>query len=86
VFYYLKIAPDILSHLPIYGFLVLFSTLKKNFELKFREDGLLVDLKLLSKGILKIANCMWYESPQSELLSTCILKHTKYYFGVFFGE
>jgi len=40
----------------------------------------------MAKGILKIINFMWCGSLQSELLSSCILKHTKYYFGGSFGE
>jgi len=42
-------------------------------ELKFGGDGLLVDLQLLSKGILKIVDFMWCGSLQNALLSAYIL-------------
>jgi hypothetical protein len=40
----------------------------------------------LVEGFLKIVNSMLCGSPQSELLSACIMKHVKYYFGGSFGE
>jgi len=40
----------------------------------------------MAKEILRIINFMWIGSLQSELLSTCILKYMKYYFGGSFGE
>jgi len=40
----------------------------------------------MDKGILKIINFVWCGNAQSELLSPCILKHIRYYFGGSFGE
>jgi len=62
-----------MSHLPIWRFLVLFSTHKYKFGAEFRGGGLLVDLQVLSKGILKIVNFMWCGSPLNALLSAYIL-------------
>jgi len=44
--------------------------------------------RLLANGKrnLKIINFIWCKSLQSELLSLCILKHIKYYFGGSFVE
>jgi len=54
--------------------------------LKFGGDALIVELQLIAEGILKIMNFMWFRNLQIELLSTCILKHIKYYFGGSLGE
>jgi len=40
----------------------------------------------MAKGIFEIINFMWCGSLQIELISVCILKHIKYYFGGSFGE
>jgi hypothetical protein len=46
----------------------------------------MIPSSLLMEGFLKIMNSMLCGSPQIELLSTCIRKHVKYYFGDFFDE
>jgi len=57
-----------------------------NSKLKFGENGLLKDLQLLCKGILKIFIFMWCRSPQREFLFAFFFKGMKHYFGKFFGQ
>jgi hypothetical protein len=93
--------PERMSQFAFSLFLVLLSTFFKELHLEISIASS-YDPFILSYGrifenskfnvvwkstkCLKIVNSMLCGSLQSELLSACIMKHVKYYFGGSFGE
>jgi len=75
-----------MSHLPIWRFLVLFSTHKYEFGAEIWRRWSSSRLTATVQRNYKIVNFMWCGSPQNALRSAYILCHIKYYFQVFLGE